>query len=878
MRIVRPLAGGVRERLRGLRRRAVVLISLVVWSAIAFAIGAATHKSGFYFVAVRPLLEGGLATPLIWARAQLTTPPRIEIDMAFEDFRKLAFERERALEEQAMFAASDDYVPARIRSGDENVKVKLRLKGDTVQHLLGEKWSFRVDVKGDHTLRGLKRFSLQHPATRNYLDEWVFHRALLREGVLALRYEFIDLTLNGKDLGIYALEEHFEKQLVEQKRRRDGPLLRFDEELMWREIHDQALPIEGFATTSGYGAYEASAIDGFKTGQMLADPDARKAYLHGVQLLEAFRRGELSTSEVFDAKLLAKYFALSDLMGAEHGTRWHNMRFYLNPVTLRLEPIGFDAECTPLASPSGAEEVTPDANGRVSAEPRPFRAKLFEDRDFFALYMAELERIAAPGYVDELLRDLEPDLARALRIVQREFPQVRIPVALLRRNQKYLSALLEPVAGIRANEVSLASGRLELEVGNLQIFPAEVLGVEIPERDSTPAQFVALPAPLRLEARRFGDLVRFERTSLALPADVTDAAGVQVRWRLFGAQKEQQAQLSPYSPFAPGDELLDSTRRPANLERFPFVQIDSAARVATIASGSWHLDEDLVAPPGIVLRAGPDTRIDLRHGAKIISRSPLEWRGSEEHPIEVFSSDATGQGVIVLQAGGESVVEHVIFRGLRAVDETGWSLTGAVTFYESPVTVIASEFAGNPAEDALNVIRSRVRVDGSVFRDTLSDAFDCDFCDAEVTNSRFYDLTNDAIDVSGSTAKLDTILIERAGDKGISAGEASDVTANRITVISAKVGVASKDRSTLTVRDLTLRDCKWGIAAFQKKPEYGPATAQITGFLAEPKAPENLIQVGSRVLVDGVELPASDEQDIWKILYGKPPAPVAKQP
>ncbi len=877
MRIVRPRTRGVLERLRGARREIFILALLAAWSGLVFSIGAATHATGFYGIAVRPLLERGLAAPMIWARAHFTTPPRIEIDVKFDEFQKLAFQREHALEQNALFAGSEDYVPATIRSGDEDVKVKLRLKGDTVQHLQGEKWSFRVDVKGEHTLRGLQRFSLQHPATRNYLDEWIFHRALLREGVLGLRYEFVDLTLNGKHLGIYALEEHFEKQLVEQKRRRDGPLLRFDEELMWREIHDQVMPIEGWITSSGYGAYEASSVDGFKTSETLADPDARKSYLHAVQMLESFRRGELRTSEVFDAKLLARFFALTDLMGAEHGSRWHNMRFYFNPVTLRLEPIGFDAESTRLGAPSGTEELVRDLNGRTVVEARPFRAKLFADRDFFALYMAELERVAEPSYLDDLLRDLAPDLEEALRIVQREFPQIEVPVALLRRNQSYLRSLLQPIAGVRANTVRLANGELALEVGNLQMFPVEVLGVEIPASDAGPARFVALPAPLPLDPRHYGELVRFEKASVALPADVTTADGLQVRWRLFGSANPQTAQLSPYSPFAATGEMIDAAHKPANLERFPFVAVDIAAGTATIAAGSWVLAEDFIAPPGLVLRAGPGTRLDLQHGAKIISRSPLDWRASAERPIEVFSSDATGQGVIVLQAGGESVVEHVIFRGLRAVNETGWSLTGAVTFYESPVTVIASEFAGNPAEDALNVIRSRVRVDASVFRDTLSDAFDCDFCDAAVTNSQFYDLTNDAIDVSGSVANLDNIRVERAGDKGISVGEASDVTANRVTVVSANVGVASKDRSTLTVHDLTLRACNWGIAAFQKKPEYGPATVRVTGFLIEEMTSDNLIQVGSQVTVDGVRLPASDEQNIQKILYGQT-APVAAQP
>ena len=67
---------------------------------------------------------------------------------------------------------------------------------------------------GDETLFGMKQFSLHHPRERNYAYEWLFHQALKREGLLGLRYLFVDVTLNGTHLGVYALEEHFEKRLL----------------------------------------------------------------------------------------------------------------------------------------------------------------------------------------------------------------------------------------------------------------------------------------------------------------------------------------------------------------------------------------------------------------------------------------------------------------------------------------------------------------------------------------------------------------------------------------------------------------------------------------------------------------------------------------
>ncbi|MGH7456765.1 MAG: hypothetical protein ACRENG_35780, partial [bacterium] len=162
-------------------------------------------------------------------------PERITIDVKHEHFQKLAYKREIALATRILTASDDDFVPAKIRYQDTTTEVKIRLKGDWVDHLLGDKWSYRIKVKGDHTLLGMKQFSIHHPKARNYVYEWIFHQALKRESMIPLRYDFIEVTLNGKDLGVYALEEHFEKRVVEYNQFREGPIVKYNEELLWND-------------------------------------------------------------------------------------------------------------------------------------------------------------------------------------------------------------------------------------------------------------------------------------------------------------------------------------------------------------------------------------------------------------------------------------------------------------------------------------------------------------------------------------------------------------------------------------------------------------------------------------------------------------------
>ena len=87
-------------------------------------------------------------------------------------------------------------------------------------------------------------------------------------------------------------------------------------------------------------------------------------------------------------------------------------------------------------------------------------------------------------------------------------------------------------------------------------------------------------------------------------------------------------------------------------------------------------------------------------------------------------------------------------------NEPGLNLTGAVTFYESPVSLAHVEFRSNAAEDSLNVVRTEFVLSDVEFIGATSDALDADFCQGRISNCRFFDTGNDAIDVSGSTIDI----------------------------------------------------------------------------------------------------------------------------
>lgn len=296
-------------------------------------------KAWRFIAAIVFVVALGSAIGFISSNNSAVSLEKIDIDINFKNYQKLAFKRKQSLERGMLFTSPDDSVPAKIRYKNKTMKASIRLKGDLQGHWEDkEKWSFRIKLKGDNRLFGLKRFSIQHPRTRHYLHEWIYHKILKREGVLGLRYQFIDVVINGKNMGVYALEEHFDKFLIENNRHREGPIFKFDEEYLWKDRllneYSQETDLQSFYTLN---------VDAFKSNTILSDPQQFKMFMTGYNKLEAFRRGELTTSQVFDVSKLARYFAIADLTGARHGAAWHNIRFYYNPITALLEPIGFDS-------------------------------------------------------------------------------------------------------------------------------------------------------------------------------------------------------------------------------------------------------------------------------------------------------------------------------------------------------------------------------------------------------------------------------------------------------------------------------------------------------------------------------------------------------
>ncbi|MCB0561380.1 MAG: CotH kinase family protein [Lewinellaceae bacterium] len=778
-------------------------------------------------------------------------PEVLNLRIKKEAMEVLRRKREQALQAGILESGSNDWVEAELE-GDSSgpMKVDIRLKGDWLDHLRGDKWSFRVKMKEAYAWRRMRSFSLHTPVARYYLHEWLLHQLWEQEDVLTTRYDFIELRLNGESLGIYAYEEHFDKQAVEFRQRREGPILKFSEDGHWKAIRRQ-LTQQGFLSPAAEHAaldWENAPVEAFQETDYQPGTPLYDAYQEGIALMEQFRSGQVRPEEAFDILRMARYYAICDVLHAYHGIAWHNQRFYYNPVTGKLEPFGFDGFGE---KPEGQYTIL----GHGALNPQSFAsesffAALFMDPGFTQAYIRELYRLSSREYLSPRLDSLSPGWGARLAFLQMEFPEYQARLEDFLAQSLYVHSLILPFGqySLQAYGDPARGAERRLRLENRHNLPLAVVGYGLGKQSMGHPLDSALILPaqmpreywLRLQRdhlmRNFGQSrFLYEKALLAQAPPLfqeleVSANAEYVFYRVLG---NDSLFSSPVVKRAPPPPLTDAQalRRRAGLKPGGPYRIEG--RNVVFPAGEYRLAEDLVIPNGYLVVLQPGAVLDLSSGAHFISFSPVQAYGTEEQPVKIVSNSSKANGFTVMQTEEPSVMQYVVFEGLNRLKEGNWELTGAVTFYEADAQLYRCVFRKNQSEDGLNIIRSEFELSHCLFTDTPSDAFDSDFSKGTVDNCRFTRTGNDGMDFSGSVVHITDCYLEENGDKGVSVGEESDVTFFNSSIRKANIAVASKDLSLLFIRGLDMEDCQQGFVAFQKKPEFGGGKIIVESYTAK---------------------------------------------
>jgi len=791
--------------------------------------------------------------------------PDIYIDIKFKFFRKLQEKRKESLQRGVLFTREGDYVPAEIRHKGRTVKVKMRLKGDWARNPSDKKMSFRVQVKdGDHFL-GMRRFSLQNPKARIYDGDRLFFEAIKREGILAPRHSFVDLTVNGTKTGIMALEEHFSKELLESQGRRAGVILRFDESMVWLAESENS---KGRGFEGVYDNYKNATIKPFRLNRIKSSKKLTNELESATRLLRAFVDGALKPSQVFDPILMGRFIAVGDFWGAWHGLRWHNLRFYYNAITGYLEPIGFDAGIAYNQEP--AHDPTAE----------PIITKILDD-SIRKIYIKTLERLieeAKDGTTVHWVEGLTNDNLRALHKEYFWLEGVDLDLLTQWAEQKLNSVKRKDLLYPKILQVYLVKNELDYYLELQNPLPYDVIVSDIQLLSDSKNEAVKLKLegvplfPFHLDSSEIGGIPTGKKIHLQRK-DIDVGAQFMVIANIKGDREIHTIKSILYFSNAIKPILPQSTLA-KTLSRHSYLKVDKKRNILRVKSGQWQVDSWLVVPEGFELLLSEGTTLNFKSSAGLLARGSVTIKGTKDSPVilqGIRSSTKANywQGIVVMNSKSPSHWSHVKIKNTKGIKNNDWVVSAGVTFYESDVYLKNVTFSGNRCEDALNIIRSNFDLMEVDINNAISDGLDADFSNGVVTGGVFENLGyaggGDGIDLSGSRVSITGTRFLNIADKAISVGEESYLISAQLSIQKVGVGIVSKDGSHTTVQNSKIMGTKLaGLMAYTKKPVYPQATLHAKDITFENSTPNALVQKGNEVMLSGILLEPS-EFDINKL-------------
>ena len=685
--------------------------------------------------------ENGLAT------LSITLPP--------ESARVLQAVRERSLERGVIVQAPEDTVMGELSFEGVLHPAEFRIKGDWTDHVETERWSLRIRLDEGEVL-GMREFSIQAPKTRGYLWEWVIHEAARREGLLAPRATFVNVVQNGHANGIYYLEEHFERELLESQGRGEGPIVLFDESTLWASLlREGNVPSKGLRpldSVLGEPAHTIASAEvrAYEEKRLSSIPSLNRQLENALAAMNALRalalgeeasagryrslraldelRGK-SIDEIVDGEALGRLHALLSLFQVEHSLVWHNLRFYYDPLKERLEPISFD---------NNGQEV-------ASREPVPFRATgvaavFARSTGYSDELFATLGRLTHPDWIGAFFASLEPDLSRFEAALRTGEPlpggySVAAMQQRLRAQTLFLRELLAP-----ADPIHFVALR------------------EPDERTVEVLAWATTRVPVLLEGFRsstaYGPTARSSVSSGARASDegiVLEGDGIPVSFRfpLVGDELDLHARFRTLAAEDSSWKQLDIRERGMSsdvsgprvldlgdtLERHPFLEYRADAGELVAAQGTWDVSEDLVLPPGLGLALGAGVTLRFAGDTLLSVEGALVFQGTPERPVVLEAKDPRQpwDGIVVRRAATRSEWDEVIVRGTSGVRRPDGKSSG-VTFFRSSATLRSTLFDGTQAGAALSVGGADLLLEACEFRGCAADAFDGEYVTGEIRN------------------------------------------------------------------------------------------------------------------------------------------------
>ncbi len=679
----------------------------------------------------------------------------------------------------------------------------------------------------------MQTFSIHNPASKSFLREWIYHQLLRKEGVIAARYDFFQLKLNNRNRGIYAFEENPDEQLAATHKRPKSVVVRFSEDAFWYNVKRQ---VDEFGQQIGQNQFvddlNASVVQPFKSSQVLASAEIQKHFQVAQSLMYQYKYNLKPAKDIFDIDLMAKYFAIMDVMQAYQGLDWHDQRYYFNPATSKLEPVGMSGFGIEVKSYRKRAFI---GQGLYNPDVKDYSIymHLFLDDAFMEKYCQYLHDFSKKSYIESFLLDIEKEALRRQQFIRKEFSDYSYDASAIIKNAKNIRAHLVP-----ENSISLRAKRKGniVKVTNYHNLPLEIVGFGAAKDKIT----TTLSQKPILRTNLSGLPPKY--VDLQLPSSAN-----YIFYQLPGVNRIFHSEISYWDvPEAsvPAQELFENVTISSN-------QIyDVRDRLIAFKKGKYSIGQDIIIPEGYQVNIPAGTELTFGSGAKFLSKSPVMTFGKSDNPVILRSTS----GILLLDIQQPSIFRNTYFLKSSNLNYNNWWLPGGVTVYNSKVTFDNCTFSYSKAPESLSLMGSEFELVDCNFNNNERKGLVTLFSTGSIERTRFFANTLIGVELLGSKVELNDVTIQQAANNGLIVGDDSEVNIKYIEIKDTDIGVVSKDMSRLTIEKISLENCKRGFAAYQKKPEFGGSRIVVNDYDAKAVKVLHRIELGSTLKIKGKEV------------------------
>ncbi len=730
---------------------------------------------------------------------------------------KIPFENTLILEN----LRNDSILSGRLPPADKMPKIKtkivynekefssdIRLKGDRKTHFIDrEKSSYKLELDRNQYIFGIKKFSIQKPRVRNYVHEWIFHELSSMQGIIKIKYNFINLYINGDDKGLYVIEEGFGKELIERNKRRNGPIFSIDEDI--------------------YGLYDNPVFEIYNK-KYWRKPENNLIANIASQKLHDFFDNKSNIDEVFDLEKWAAYFAVIDLTANYHGALLKSVKLYYNPLNGLFEPIPFDGHRLKpnhhkyninydnrilidiIQNPISNDEVT-----GLSWLKKFFYKDNKLNQKFYNLYSRYLNKVSSEKYVDNFLD-------KNLKKIEEINSHIYADYFFYDNIRNYGVGLYYFLVSDFKHHAQNIRNKLKTNSS------AQLLKIDKNEYLFKPFyknynQIIAN----KLLCNKGGDEINIE-----LNQYLKNFTNTTIYLNDVNSDSLKCSSIILYDKFGKNSfslkvDQLNSEYFYSNFKKKyskTFQDFfDVKENNLVLKNDIVQIDTNIYIPKGYNIRINPGQKLILKNKAFIISNSPWNIGGKQQPVIISGETDNLGGGIFIGDTDEMSKIENTKFSNLIGFNlnkNYEYIILGSINFHQTKVEIKDVSFKNIFSEDAINIFRSDFNIYNVNYHDIESDAIDIDFSNGKIDKAQFINIKNDAIDFSGSNVKVYNTYFDNINDKIISAGEDSKININKIEGLNSYAGIISKDGSKVFSNNINFDGVKIPFAAYQKKNEY----------------------------------------------------------